>query len=101
MIKDQQEARAKKKMEKVMKSGLAGMMNAPGSSHSDQADEKGAVPAIYLPKFDQLLDQELIDETAIENVLTSAQIEQLEKESSEALKVTENTLKSIKQTESS
>ncbi|OAV89215.1 hypothetical protein PTTG_12517 [Puccinia triticina 1-1 BBBD Race 1] len=81
MIKDQQETRAKKKMEKVMKSGLA--------------------PAIYVPKFDQLLDQESVDEPGIENVLTSAQIQQFEKESFEVLKATENTLKSIKQTESS
>ncbi|PLW51005.1 hypothetical protein PCANC_08171 [Puccinia coronata f. sp. avenae] len=104
IIKDQQENRAKRKMEKVMKSGLAGLMNAPGSSmgaHSIQATEKGGVPTIYQPKFDQLLDQESLEESAMENVLTSAQIQQFEKESSEVLKATENTLKSIKQTESS
>jgi syntaxin 18 len=59
------------------------------------------VPTIYQPKFDQLLDQESLEESAMENVLTSAQIQQFEKESSEVLKATENTLKSIKQTESS
>jgi len=104
MIKDQQETRAKKKMEKVMKSGLAGLMNAPGSSmasHSGQSTEKGAVPTMYRPKSDQLLDPESMDEPAIEKVLTSSQIQQFEKESSEVLKATENTLKSIKQTESS
>ncbi|KAA1123730.1 hypothetical protein PGTUg99_009910 [Puccinia graminis f. sp. tritici] len=104
MIKDQQETRAKKKMEKVMKSGLAGLMNAPGSSmgpHSAQSNEKAGVPAIYRPKFDQLLDPESMEEPAIENTLTSAQIQQFEKESTEVLKATENTLKSIKQTESS
>jgi syntaxin 18 len=126
MIKDQQETRAKKKMEKVMKSGLAGLMNAPGTSkkksnitkfsdlyssccflgssmgsHSVQSNEKAGVPAIYRPKFDQLLDPESMEEPAIENALTSAQIQQFEKESTEVLKATENTLKSIKQTESS
>ncbi|KAH9440872.1 hypothetical protein Pst134EA_028812 [Puccinia striiformis f. sp. tritici] len=103
-IKDQQETRAKKKMEKVMKSGLAGLMNAPGTSmgvHSVQPSEKGGVPDIYRPKFDQTLDRELMDEPAIEKVLTSAQIQQFERESSEVLKATQNTLKSIKQTESS
>lgn len=105
-IKSQQEMRAKKKMEKVMKSGLAGLMNVTGSSavpHSNPSltsIEKTEIPTIYQPKTDQLL-QDSVDEPTMQSVLTQEQIQQFEKESSEVLQATENTLKSIKQTESS
>lgn len=105
LIKDQQEIRAKKKMEKVMKSGLVGLMNVPGSSLGSYPGQwsnstKTGVPPMYQPKFDQVV-QDSETEPEIEKILTSSQIQQFEKESSEVLEATENTLKSIKKTEAS
>ncbi|MBW0484138.1 hypothetical protein O181_023853 [Austropuccinia psidii MF-1] len=108
LFKTLQETRAKKKHEKAMKSGLAGMLNASGSSFSAGAfqskisqSEPGHIPEAYRPKLIYDSKDVMGEEPPIESVLTPSQIQQFESESSALLEATENTLASIKKTESS
>ncbi|CAH7667568.1 hypothetical protein PPACK8108_LOCUS1974 [Phakopsora pachyrhizi] len=112
-IKDQQESRAKKKLDRTMKSGLSAMVNLQGSQSNPKSEltkletkKDGLIPEIYRPKgyaYDEYNTHkdDYGQEGRIEEVLSDAQIQQFESESSTIQRLNEQTLSSIRRTESS
>lgn len=107
-IKDQQEKRAEKKLQKSSKGGLAGMTGVKdlsstmvGPQMMVSTSDQGKIPSVFKPSQSKAWSEDPLESKPIEEILSTSQLQQFDSESSALLRITENTLNSIKQTESS
>lgn len=106
--KDLQEARMQKHMDRSAIGGLGGagtkgMNGTVANGHQGASLEIGddGVPAIYKPARPSATDLDPADEPPIDSILTAAQIQQFESESSALLQETQQTLASLHTAEAS
>ncbi|KAH9818670.1 hypothetical protein DFH28DRAFT_958797 [Melampsora americana] len=107
-IKVQQEKRVEKKLQKLSKTGLAGLTSVKdlsltilGSQNMISTSDQVKIPSVFKPSQSTSWSEDPLESKPIEEILTQTQLDQFDSESSALLRVTENTLTSIKQTESS